>query len=126
MDLNQVTVPSVNLDKAVAFYQELGLKLIVSSMPRYARFECPTGHSTFSIHLNHELPKGNGVHIYFECRDLDERVKRLKERGIQFDSDPEDQPWMWREARLKDPDGNQIVLFFAGTNRIDPPWRLKV
>ena len=36
-------------------------------------------------------------------------------------TDPEDQPWLWREAYLADPDGNPIMLFHAGENRVDPP-----
>jgi hypothetical protein len=38
--------------------------------------------------------------------------------------DPTDQPYLWREAFLRDPDGNLIVLFSAGENRLNPPWRL--
>lgn len=49
MNLNQVTIPSLDLSKSVPFYQQLGLKLIVESQPHYARFECPDGNSTFSI-----------------------------------------------------------------------------
>ena len=44
--------------------------------------------------------------------------------GIAFDSPPTDQPWLWREARLRDPDGNCLCLFAAGENRRHPPWRL--
>jgi hypothetical protein len=33
-------------------------------------------------------------------------------------------PYLWREAFLRDPDGNVIVLFSAGENRLNPPWRL--
>ena len=51
MNLNQITVPSLNVEKSIAFYEKLGLKLIVKSLPNYARFECPDGNSTFSIHL---------------------------------------------------------------------------
>jgi hypothetical protein len=32
---------------------------------------------------------------------------------------------LWREAHLRDPDGNMLCLFYAGKNRLDPPWRLK-
>lgn len=28
---------------------------------------------------------------------------------------------LWREARLRDPAGNALCLFFAGPNRRDPP-----
>ena len=49
MNLNQITIPSLDLEKSIPFYQTLGLKLIVKSLPHYARFECPDGTSTFSI-----------------------------------------------------------------------------
>jgi len=98
--------------------------MIVES-EHYARFECPDGASTFSIHLTEELPKGHGISVYFECEDLDEKVKHLIEKCIHFDELPNDKSWLWREAYLKDPDGNQLILFFAGENRLNPPWRIK-
>ena len=124
MNLNQVTVPSLDLNKSIPFYQQLGLRLIVKALPHYARFECPEGESTFSIHLVERLPQGEGIYVYFECEDLDEKVAQLKTSGIQFDQEPADQRWLWREARLKDVDGNQLVLFYGGENRKYPPWRL--
>ncbi len=124
MNLNQITVPSLDLAKAIPFYETLGLKVIVKALPHYARFECPDGHATFSIHLVDQLPVGDGIHVYFECSNLDEHVKALKERGIEFDQDPIHQSWLWREARLKDIDGNQIILYYAGDNRLNPPWRV--
>lgn len=125
MNLNQITVPSLDLSKSIPFYEKLGLNLIVKSLPHYARFECPDGTSTFSLHLVDELPQGNGVYVYFECEDLDDQVQKLKEQGIQFDQEPRDESWLWREARLKDLDGNQLILFFGGENRLNPPWRIK-
>ena len=125
MNLNQVTVPSLNVERAIVFYQTLGLKLIVNAVPRYARFECPAGEATFSIHLVEELPKGSGIVVYFENHDLDNYVATLLERGIAFEEQATDQPWLWREARLKDPDGNQLIIYYAGENRKNPPWRIK-
>jgi predicted enzyme related to lactoylglutathione lyase len=124
MNLNQITVPSLDLTNSIPFYEKLGLKLIVQSLPQYARFECPNGNSTLSIHLTEELPKGDGVHVYFECEDLDEQVQKIKEKGIIFEQEPADQNWSWREARLKDVDGNQLILFYGGENRLNPPWRI--
>ncbi len=57
MDLNQITIPSINVAKATEFYQTLGLRLIVDALPRYVRLECPKGNSTFSIHEVETLPK---------------------------------------------------------------------
>lgn len=124
MNLNQVTIPSLNIQKSIAFYKRLGLNLIVEALPHYARFECLDGDATFSIHLVDKLPEGEGVYVYFETEKLDKEVNRLQEEGIKFDLLPTDQTWLWREARLKDPDGNIIVLYFAGDNRKNPPWRL--
>ncbi|MEP6925476.1 MAG: VOC family protein [Pyrinomonadaceae bacterium] len=125
MNLNQVTIHSTNVFESMEFYQQLGLKLIVDSAPRYVRFECPDGNATFSIHETTEIPHNNSVTIYFECQNLDAKVAELKERGIKFESEPIDQSWLWREAYLRDPDGNQICLFYAGENRLNPPWRVK-
>ncbi|MGB0788863.1 MAG: VOC family protein, partial [Marinirhabdus sp.] len=41
MNLNQISAPSADLKKSIPFYEKLGLKLIVKSLPHYARFECP-------------------------------------------------------------------------------------
>lgn len=125
MNLNQITIPSLDLSVSVTFYQKLGLKLIVEALPHYARFECPDGQSTFSIHKTEELPTGPGIYIYFECENVDETVEELIKNGITFDEEPTDKRWLWREARLKDPDGNQLILFYGGENRKNPPWRVE-
>ena len=124
LDLNQVTAPSTDVARSVAFYQRLGLRLIVDALPKYARFECPYGDATFSVEQVEQAANGHGVVVYFECEDLDSTVANLRERGLRFESEPVDQPWLWREAHLKDPDGNSICLFHAGENRKNPPWRL--
>ncbi|MDO6759028.1 VOC family protein [Tamlana sp. 2_MG-2023] len=125
MNLNQVTIPSLNVEKSVAFYKTLGLNLIVFTHSKYARFACPDGESTFSIHEVEELPQGPGVTVYFEEEFLDKCVEKLQEKGITFNQLPKDMPWLWREAHLNDPDGNCIILYYAGKNRKDPPWKLK-
>ena len=124
MNLNQITVPVLDIPKAIQFYQTLGLKIIVES-PHYARFECPEGEATFSLHITDKLPEGEGISIYFECTDLDTKVDELLKQGIVFDELPNDKRWLWREAHLRDLDNNHIVLYFAGDNRKNPPWRLR-
>jgi catechol 2,3-dioxygenase-like lactoylglutathione lyase family enzyme len=124
LKLNQVTVAVNAIEPAVAFYRGMGLRLIVLS-PHYARFECPVGDATFSLHqAPGSVPQHTTV-IYFECDDLDDRVARLREQGYEFTQLPRDERWLWREARIKDPSGNEICLYFAGENRKNPPWRLQ-
>jgi catechol 2,3-dioxygenase-like lactoylglutathione lyase family enzyme len=121
MRLNQVTVPATDIARSTDFYLRLGLRQIVAA-PLYARFVCPEGDSTFSIEKADVVRPG--IVVYFECDDLDSRVAGLKQCGITFDSGPVNQSWLWREARCSDPDGNQICLYFAGQNRLQPPWVL--
>jgi len=125
MKLNQVTVPALDLDRSIAFYQTLGLKLIVKSA-KYARFEVGDGTDTFSLHLTGDATgAANGAAIYFECDDLDARIAALEAKGLVFQSGPTDQSWLWREAWLTDPAGVKLCLYHAGEMRRFPPWRLK-
>jgi catechol 2,3-dioxygenase-like lactoylglutathione lyase family enzyme len=120
--LNQVTVGVTDIPRAIDFYRQLGLKPVVLDV-HYARFVCPDGGSTFSIHSADAVTPGMTV-VYFECDDLDDQVARLKAKGVALSSGPTDESWLWREARLTDPDGNPICLFYAGENRLNPPWRV--
>jgi predicted enzyme related to lactoylglutathione lyase len=71
------------------------------------------------------MPDTSGLTVYFECDDLDDTVSRLREQGLRFASGPQDQRWLWREAHIRDPAGNEICLFHAGENRRHPPWRVQ-
>ena len=124
MNLNQVTIPSLDVGRSKDFYEKLGLKLIVNALPRYVRLECPDGESTLSIHKVEQLTSGPGITLYFEHEKLDDKVSKLKDQGVTFVGETEDKDWLWREAHLKDPDGHQLTLFKAGENRKNPPWRV--
>lgn len=125
MRLNQVTLPVRDIPRAKAFWLKLGFTQITDSA-HYCRFEAPQGGSTLSIARDHGDP-GQGPVVYFEFDSagaLDAEVARLKAQGVAFDHASEDQSWLWREARLTDPDGNRLVFYHAGENRLNPPWRV--
>ena len=114
--LNQVTLPLA--PGAIDFWRALGLRQIVSTEDgHYARFEA-AGGATLSLEADAEPT------IFLECDDLDAEVARLRAAGVVFDQPPTDQPWRWREARLRDPAGNALCLYQADENRRFPPWRL--
>ena len=135
MNLNQVTIYSDKPIETVEFFEKLGLKRIVDSLPRYARLECGDGGSTLSIHeveqaalpvlqpKDDRLRSPSYITLYFEC-DVDAEYERLTALGLEFTEPPTDRPWLWREAYLKDPNGNKICLYHAGENRLNPPWRV--
>jgi len=121
-NLNQVTVPARDYGASAAFYRALGLTQIVDAPPRYARFEC-AGGATLSFHVGTDEQVGDAL-IYLESAELDAWVERAQAAGLFFDTLPTDKSWLWREARLRDPAGNRLCLYFAGENRRFPPWRV--
>ena len=127
MNLNQVTLPVRDMDVSTEFYRRLGFLQIVDT-PHYARFACPDDGATFSLSLDEELADNknlNGAVIYFEHQELDAWVAEVQQRGIQFEQLPTEQSYLWREASLRAPSGNKIKLYWAGENRLNPPWRVE-
>jgi len=124
MRLNQVTLPALDVPASVAFYRHLGFRLILDE-PHYARLETAPGGATLSVERVETLAAPSPTVVYFECDALDDRVRELRARGLEFFQQPRDEPWLWREARLRDPSGNEICLYHAGENRLNPPWRVR-
>jgi catechol 2,3-dioxygenase-like lactoylglutathione lyase family enzyme len=125
MRFNHVTLIVAELERSKRFYRALGLVLIVDAPPRYARFRLPDGDSTLSVEVTGQMSATSSVELFFECEALDETVTALKAVGLCFDQDPTDMPYLWREARLQEPDGYDVRLYFAGDNRLNPPWKVK-
>ncbi|WP_196138192.1 VOC family protein [Aliikangiella sp. G2MR2-5] len=123
MNLNQITLPVKDMDKAVEFYLCLGLTLIVDT-PHYARLSSPEGNSTLSLSLvDHEFE--NHSVIYFEHESLEALCQNLADKGIIFEQQPTEQRYLWKEAIIRDPSGNKIKLYWAGENRLNPPWKVE-
>ena len=120
--LNQITVPATDYAASIAFYRQLGLRLIVDSPDNfYALFEAGNG-VTLSIHVGDG--QAGGATVYLESLRLDSWVAELAAAGLVIDQMPQDEDWLWREARLTDPAGNRICLYAAGEARRFPPWRV--
>lgn len=49
-----------------------------------------------------------GIWVYVD--DVDATLERLRTSGAQVISEPEDQPWGERVARIRDPGGNLVYL----------------
>ena len=131
MQLNQVTVPTMDYASSIAFYRALGLALIVDSPPNYARFQCPARPdqgppATFSISAHDHMSTSSDHPVcYFETQDMDQIVEHMRGLGYDILKEPADYSWRWREADIIDPSGNVIRLYWAGEDRRFPPWRVK-
>jgi catechol 2,3-dioxygenase-like lactoylglutathione lyase family enzyme len=92
VNLNHVTLCISDLDRSVAFYRRLGLIQIVAD-DDYARFVCPDGDSTLSLHCHPGAgPVEDAVSVislHFETDRLDEVVAELEEQGIRFEQAPD-------------------------------------
>lgn len=124
MNLNQVTLAVTDMKEAVTFYLTMGFTQIVDT-PHYARFSCPDGEATFSLSLTDKVVDNHSV-IYFEHEALDDLYETLIGKGIVFEQAPTEQPYLWKEAILRDPSGNKIKLYWAGDNRLNPPWKVEI
>ncbi len=113
---------------SVAFYKNLGLTLIVDSVPRYCRFEFPSNKQGEPATLSLHEVEGDWIApqdwplIYFEVDDVD---VYLKDTGLSPLTSTKTQSYLWREADILDPSGNKIRLYQAGKNRRFPPWRIQ-
>ncbi|MDP5081380.1 MAG: VOC family protein, partial [Winogradskyella sp.] len=71
-----------------------------------------------------KLSDGQKVTLYFEVDDLPTTVSELKQKGVTFNTEILEQPWLWHEVYLNDPDEHTIIIYHAGKNRKNPPWRI--
>lgn len=124
MRLNHITLAASDVERSASFYARLGLIQIVADYPTYARFVAPQGDTTLSLHKVQGGSLDRSASIHFEVNDVNGTVDRLEQAGLSFECDPVDQPYLWREAILLDPDGHRIFIYHAGENRLNPPWRL--
>jgi catechol 2,3-dioxygenase-like lactoylglutathione lyase family enzyme len=122
--LNHITLAVLDVEASARFYTGLGLLQIVADYPDYARFVAPAGDTTLSLHRLERQAEGASASIHFEVDDVDRVVGKLECAGFHFACAPVDQPYLWREAILLDPDGHRVFIYHAGENRLDPPWRL--
>ncbi|HEV3283257.1 MAG TPA: VOC family protein [Solirubrobacteraceae bacterium] len=122
--LNHVTLTVADVERSADFYARLGLRQIVAAYPGYARFLSPEGDTTLSLHRAEGALPSPSASIHFEVDDVDRVAEELKGSGFTFACEPVDQPYLWREAIMLDPDGHQVFIYHAGQNRLHPPWRL--
>jgi catechol 2,3-dioxygenase-like lactoylglutathione lyase family enzyme len=123
--LNHVTLAVADVEASARFYRRLGLEQIVADYPGYARLRAVDGDSTLSLQRSDAQRAAQGASIHFEVDDVDAVVADLARAGFDFLGDPVDEPYLWREAILLDPDGYRVFIYHAGVNRLDPPWRLR-
>ena len=115
-----VTIPTKDLDAAVAFYgTTLGLHRSVYMPDRhFAEFE--TGTVTLSVVVPEQMgfpyaPSGNPLALHVE--DVAAARATLEERGVAFNGDTFD-TGVCHMALFADPDGNSLMLHHRYAPRV--------
>jgi predicted enzyme related to lactoylglutathione lyase len=108
-------LPCRDQARALAFWTEkMGFR-VKTDQPMGAQrwIELSIGTSETALVLftpeGHEDRVGTFFNGSFACDDVEATHRQLSERGVEFVSPPQKQPW-GTFAKFKDPDGNQFVL----------------
>ena len=117
---DNIGVRATNLQDLVTFYEILGLRevyrnerSVLMSAGNARLFLFATRHVNSppvgrKLRLFENAP---GIdHISFAVADVDGIYARLKEAGVEFNGEPQDQSWGARMVGLKDSDGNNLYL----------------
>lgn len=87
--IGQIAVNAHDLERATAFYRDkLGMKLLFVVPPRMSFFDCAGIRLMLSLPDRPEFDHASSI-IYFNVEDLQLAVATLKERGVQFEEEPE-------------------------------------
>ena len=87
--IGQIAVNAHDLERATAFYSDkLGLKLLFVVPPRMSFFDCAGIRLMLSLPDGPEFDHASSI-IYFNVEDLQLAVATLKERGVEFEEEPE-------------------------------------
>lgn len=123
IEFNHAMIYTNRLPEALKFYRDaLGFEAVDTYPGAYARLKSPGGRTTIALHVldpgQRMNSKTEGLRLYFEVQGLDAYCKALRKKGVTFEQLPKKMPWGWTHAYLRDPDGHQVSLYWAGKARL--------
>lgn len=111
-----VSIPVSNQDRALEFYtRKLAMRVVTDSpfdsAQRWIELGIPRAETKVVLFTaaGQERMIGGFMNITFVTADVEETVRELKARGVEFVQDAQKADW-GTSAVFKDPDGNQFVL----------------
>ncbi len=106
-----------DLDRALAFYRDLLGGTVTFEFPApdgkpgYVGLDLGSSHLGIGRDPTAEAPPGpRAISLWAYVDDCDAVVARLREAGVAIIEEPADQAWGERIARVRDPDGNEVII----------------
>jgi lactoylglutathione lyase len=107
-----------DLNRALAFYRDRFGGVVSYEFPgpdgEPAYVGLDIGSSHLGIGLEATSPVGRdarrGVSLWVYADDCDAAIERLRAAGVEIVEEPTDRPWGERVARVRDPDGNEVIV----------------
>jgi catechol 2,3-dioxygenase-like lactoylglutathione lyase family enzyme len=120
---NHIIIYVRDVERSLNFYKKLlQFRLIEKYEKDYARLQSPKGRTTIALHkIDQKNFKAGSksIVLYFETRNLERLCRKLATARVKFSQMPEMMPWGWTHAYLKDPDGHELSLYWAGKKRFE-------
>jgi lactoylglutathione lyase len=109
-------ITTTDLRAALAFYGDL-LGATVSyefpgpdGEPAYVGLDLGTAHLGIGRDADATAGPSERFSLWVYAEDCDAAVERLRGAGVEIVEEPADQPWGERVARVRDPDGNLVII----------------
>jgi lactoylglutathione lyase len=107
---------TADLRAALGFYRDLLGATVTYEFPApdgapgYVALELGGSHLGIGRDPDSPAEANERFSIWVYTDDCDAAIERLRAAGTRVVSEPEDQPWGERVARVLDPDGNLVIV----------------
>jgi predicted enzyme related to lactoylglutathione lyase len=111
-----ISIPVADQNRALDFYTEkLGFTIITDQpfdeKQRWIELRVPKAETRVVLFTSEGEEKrvGTFMNLSYECDDILETYRELRDRGVEFEGEPQKQPW-GTYAIFKDSESNRFVL----------------
>ena len=107
--ISAVTLLTVDMATAVAFYRALGFHLLYGGRAEpFTSFRVGAGYLNLQLDTAHSPPRAVWGRVVLWVDDVDAMHRRALAAGFDPLTSPADAPWGERYFRIQDPDGHEL------------------